>query len=100
MLRQVFDIELDVLEDRCLAAAAKLFHLRNNDSMQLFAFGFGNADYADLLNPHRLGVMRFKLLGIDILAIGQNDDVFAAACNHKIPVGTQITQITRVEPSV
>src|SRR5262249_40045200 len=104
LLRQIFDLEPDHFSDRCLSAPAKLIHIRNDDGMEnLFTRPrsvVGHAHDADVLDKGRTRVVRLEFFGIDVLAVCQHDNLFAAAGDGKISAGIDESEIAGTKPTI
>ena len=77
-----------------------IFIIRHDDACDFFADAVRITDHAQLFDVRRILINLFHFVGIDVLAIGIDDDVFRAAYQVEIAFIIQTSQIARIKPAI
>src|SRR5688572_16240122 len=98
------DVEADDFVDVDDLLLFEDVEIRHDDRVQALAEGLARtalqAHDAHLADPGRLLVVGLDLLGIDVLAGTQDNDVFLPASNEEVTALVEAAEIARVEPAI
>src|SRR5690349_1966933 len=74
--------------------------ISDDQTRNLLTDTVSQTDNAQLLNVRRVSVNLFELVGIDVLAVRIDNDLFRSAHEIKIAVVVNATEVTCVEPAI
>ncbi len=86
------------LEPRAHLVAIVLAVLGHDDEGDLLPRAVGQPDHAELLHELRIAVRLLDLVGVDVLAVGIDDDVLLAADEREVPLRVELPEIAGLEP--
>ena len=104
LLRQSFDVEANDffgVDDLALLEHVEVGHDHGIEAFGVGVAGLGfQAHHADFLDEGRLQVVGFDLFGINVFAVGEDDEFLAASGDEQIAAGIEVAEVAGIKPAV